>query len=106
MVRDIEKKSDQIVKALVESNQPKLIQRTLEKLQEYLKRKNATVQYAGELTVQQKDQIENAIRQRFDTVHEVSFVLNETLIGGVRIVFEDYVYDDSVLGRLSQLKGR
>lgn len=106
MARDIEKQSDQIVEALLSSGQPRLLQRTLQKLAARLAQKSAHVRYAGELTASQKDQIEESIRSRFDDVHGVEYIQDATLLGGIRIEFGDYVYDDSVRGRLDQLKGK
>jgi F0F1-type ATP synthase delta subunit len=47
-----------------------------------------------------------SIRDRFPQVTDIVFEVDESLIGGVEIVYKDYRYDGSLRGKFEQLKAK
>ncbi|OIP95823.1 hypothetical protein AUK40_05670 [Candidatus Wirthbacteria bacterium CG2_30_54_11] len=66
----------------------------------------ATVQYAGEMTADLQKTVTAALKKHFPGLAEVSFVEEAQLLGGLKITYRDYVYDDSIRHRLAQLRNR
>jgi len=66
----------------------------------------ATVQYAGEMTADLQKTVTAALKKHFPGLDEVVFSEDAQLLGGLRITYRDYVYDDSILHRLAQLRNR
>lgn len=57
-----------------------------------------------ELSKEQLDKIESAIAKRLDHEVELKNLIDERLIGGVRVVIHDHVYDGSIKYKLETLK--
>lgn len=56
------------------------------------------------LTTDELTTIETSFKQRLNKEVKLSNELDQDLIGGVKVVIKDQVYDDSISYRLSQLK--
>lgn len=62
------------------------------------------VQVAEALQTVAREQLESKLLKKFSTARQVRFDLDTTLIAGLRIQYQDYLYDDTVRGRLTQLR--
>ncbi|MFT4692285.1 MAG: ATP synthase F1 subunit delta [Verrucomicrobiia bacterium] len=67
-------------------------------------KRTAKVESAAELTGEQQAVVQSNLEKRYGGGLKLSFSVNPTLIGGLRIQIGSDVYDGSVHGRLMQLK--
>ena len=98
--------SDRIVDALFQHGDVELLRMTAEKILQRLKHTRANVEHASDLSKVEQQQIESFIHSNFPSVTEITFTSTPELLGGIRIHYGDYIYDDSVKGRLQKLKGQ
>lgn len=68
-----------------------------------LKKSQATVQHAGELSATALASIETELTKQYGRKITATAKANPELLGGLRIYVADDVIDDSVLGRLNAL---
>ena len=64
----------------------------------------ARVEFAGQLDMATQNELIRKIKEKFTSVENVEFVENVQLIAGIKIVFQDFVYEDSVKHKLVQLR--
>ncbi|HNT29906.1 MAG TPA: F0F1 ATP synthase subunit delta [bacterium] len=80
------------------------LQRLLAEMQGTTSRSRATVRYAGTLTDAQKKALQTAVSSKFPEVKECVFEEASELIAGLQIMYEDYLYDDSLRTRFQRLR--
>lgn len=59
---------------------------------------------AFELTPQQKDNTKRMLSEKFNAKAEPVYEVDKELIGGIRLIIGDRVYDQSIKGQLERLK--
>ncbi|MCA9397782.1 F0F1 ATP synthase subunit delta [candidate division WWE3 bacterium] len=64
----------------------------------------AQVEFAGQLDTATQNELTQKIKEKFTSVETIEFVENTQLIAGIKIVFQDFVYEDSVKHKLVQLR--
>ncbi len=79
---------------------------TFHRLAEQAKcRRTVTVYSARPLTAAQQEALRTKLCRITDSDIELRFVLDESLIGGVKVQLGDVVWDGSIVGRLHSIKG-
>ncbi|PIP56239.1 hypothetical protein COX05_04105 [candidate division WWE3 bacterium CG22_combo_CG10-13_8_21_14_all_39_12] len=102
MPSDAKNTSEHIVEQLLSEGNREIAELVLEKLTHELGTRIATVYFAGELSEDAKKKMEESTKKSFPRAHSVDFVEDKDLIGGIKVVFEDYVYEDSTRKRLAE----
>lgn len=59
---------------------------------------------ADVLTKEEKAKVEKAISKKMQKPVELHVVIDSHLLGGVKVIVNDHIYDGSLLGRLNQMK--
>ena len=79
--------------------------------QEYLNLANAELGIlegilysATSLTKEEKEKVEKAISKRMQKPVELRLIVDSHLLGGVKVIVNDHIFDGSLLGRLNQMK--
>lgn len=90
-----------IVDELLAHGEKNTVQYVYERLQEHFSQKPAIVYFAGSLSESEKKKLIASIKTKFPKSDAVEFVKDESLLGGIKIVYKDYIYEDSVARRLS-----
>ena len=67
-------------------------------------KRTAKVESAGELSGELQASVQANLEKKYGAGLSLTFTVNPTLIGGLRIQIGSDVYDGSVQGRLTQLK--
>lgn len=110
----------QILQLMTEDEDPKAVERLAKKIVERYPQKAAmllrkmslekefhnsfiTVTSARELTAKQKKFIENILSSKANSKIEVTYLINEDLLGGIMIRRGEEVIDNTLRGRLEQL---
>lgn len=75
----------------------------LKRLKERVKKDQAYVYYAGEISEADRTKVEKEVMRRFPSAKEVLFESDESLIGGLRVRYHDFTYEDSVQRRLENI---
>ena len=65
---------------------------------------NATVTSAVELTKSEQKDIENNLAAKLGKKLETTYLIDPSLIGGVRVAYGDFIIDGSVRGSLTRLR--
>ncbi len=69
------------------------------------RRQTATVYAAKPLSAAQQDALKQKLCRMTDTDIDLQVVLDESLIGGIKVQLGDTVIDGSIVGRLHSIKG-
>ncbi|PIZ46704.1 hypothetical protein CO180_02705 [candidate division WWE3 bacterium CG_4_9_14_3_um_filter_41_6] len=93
--------ADQIVAQLLATSDKDTVKYVYEKLRDHFTQKPTVVYFAGEMSDKEKQELETAIKGKFPQSETVEFIKDDSLLGGIKVVFEDYVYEDSVARRLA-----
>ncbi|MCA9391628.1 F0F1 ATP synthase subunit delta [candidate division WWE3 bacterium] len=100
-VRDL---IDQVFTYIEKSGDRKGLDYVSEKLTAARKDTTAVVTHATELSEGQKQSLTEAIKKRFAQASEVEFFLDTSVLGGIKVQFRDYMFDESVKGRFNKLR--
>ncbi len=88
------------------SNQGKKILGLLEKmLTRYSESNKLEVESAFNLSNQEQNEIKKSFGKMLDKELEIESTENKSLVGGIRVSNGDWVWEDSVVSKLNQLKG-
>ncbi len=93
-----------IVNQIIATNNPQLIEDVAKALTEKLSASQVVVEHVAQLTPVQKQNLESQVKTTFPEASKVTFKLNQDLIGGIRVTYQDRMYDDSLLGKLEILQ--
>jgi len=97
--------SKDLAKNIIEKGGLSFANQVLQDLQTLLDKDVAIVYYAGEENAQSSEQkVKDFLNKKFNKTPKINFVKDENLIGGIRIEYKDYVYEDSVKQRLQSIK--
>ena len=84
---------------------PECIEEFMALYKELKGRASATVYYASEPTDEQKQRLAKKLSTVTGKEIDISYIKDESLIGGIKVVLEDKVIDGSLTNRLSNIKG-
>lgn len=99
MDKKLESVSANIVDKILATGSSELGEMVIQKLKERLSSKTATVYYAGELEEAEKQLVTAKLKNKFTEMMSVEFIEDGSLIAGIKIRYQDYVYDDSLVGK-------
>lgn len=96
------------LKLLVEKNRfakiKAIIKMFFKKYYEYNKIQIVYVETAIELTQEQKEKLIAKFSKKYNKKIHLKISIDKTLLGGMRVIVEDTVYDNSVLNQLKRMK--
>lgn len=103
-----ENKSGEIARrflaVLRDNNKLKRIDRIIEEFTAYAKKQEGILELTVESKEELPDKTVNKIRKIFEEETEVAQKINEDILGGIRIIADDTVYDYSLRTQLNKLK--
>ena len=107
---EISTKTSNFLKTLGEANRLRLYDNIffnfLDLVAKKRNQKNVTVSSAFELEESQLDKIKSAMQKRLDAEIVISASIDTSLIGGMKISYEDQVIDLSLKNKLESLKSQ
>jgi F-type H+-transporting ATPase subunit delta len=107
---EISKKVSNFVLVIGQANRLKLLEKVLENFKSLValekKQKNVTVASSYSLEQDQIERIKSALQKRTGSEINVSVEIDKSLIGGIKISYEDQVIDLSLKNKLEALKAQ
>ncbi len=107
---EVSKKTVNFLKALGEANRLKILDNIifnfLDLVAKKRNQKNVVVSSAFDLEADQLEKIKIAMQKRLEADIIISSIIDETLIGGMKISYEDQVIDLSLKNKLESLKAQ
>jgi F0F1-type ATP synthase delta subunit len=93
-------KTDQLAEKLIQilenTQDQSILKALLRKLSHKFGDGVIQIRYAGALIEGQKELLEKEVRRRFPEMKEIKYTYDESLIAGIKIIYDDFVYEDSV----------
>ncbi len=104
----MDKKAQAVVDRLIEyaskNSDAEVLRYMRDKAESVLREGVVIVRHSGEIDASQKTLLFESAKKRFPDAQDVKLERDDSLIGGIEIVFRDYRYDGSVRGKLEELK--
>ena len=96
---------DRLVRYALEESRPEILRYMKDAAERALKENTAIVKHSGKLSESEKEVLLAAIKKRFPQVQDLELKEDESLIGGIEVVYKDYRYDGTIKGKLEELAG-
>ena len=90
----------EISKDLIKKYPRKVCFEILKELKHQLDSADAKVYYCGQLTADKKRIIHEWLTKKTSGNFEAEYIEDPSLIGGIKIVYKDFIFDSSILGEL------
>ncbi len=95
---------DRLVEYAVKNSDTQVLRYMRDKAEGVLQQSTVLVRHSGELDKAQQASLFESVKKKFPQAQDIKLERDDSLIGGVEIVFKDYRYDGSIRGRLEELK--
>ena len=106
MAEKIETLVDRLIEYALKNSDSEVLRYMRDKSESVLKQNTVIVRHSGEMSESQKALLFESVKKRFPEAQDVKLERDDSLIGGIEIMFRDYRYDGSVRGKFEELKSK